>query len=242
MSNEQPPTPEQELIQVKEQLREMTERLQEATERFSEEKQQWLEREKELLEDSRTDHLTGALNRRGFDEIAKTLLPPARMEGQEKRDPSKEKGHQVVGIFDLDNLKKFNTDYGHPTTDKILKAAVGALRTFVRANDAVARISGDEFMILFNNASGKNITARLQDEKTKEWKMNFPVTIDGKDITISFSGGITDVGEDETIQDFETIYERADQALQHSKDSGKNRATHFEERAASDLSPNSNET
>jgi diguanylate cyclase (GGDEF)-like protein len=85
------------------------------------------------------DYLTGILNRRGFfDRAAKV-----------------EKG--VVAILDVDRFKEINDRYGHTVGDEFLKFLVGRLEASLRQNDLMARFGGDEFVILFRDASLNDI-------------------------------------------------------------------------------------
>lgn len=89
------------------------------------------------------DALTGLLNRAGLDLRAGVLVERA------KRDDT-ELG---VAFFDLDQLKETNDTLGHAAGDSLLVAAANALQTMVRASDVVARVGGDEFVVVVGNAS-----------------------------------------------------------------------------------------
>lgn len=87
---------------------------------------------------SRTDPLTGLLNRRGFDDAAQSLL-----------DLSPRADGRVTLIFaDLDCMKDINDSRGHDAGDLALKVAAQALKQSFRAHDLVARWGGDEFAVL----------------------------------------------------------------------------------------------
>ena len=84
---------------------------------------------------SKTDELTGILNRRGFIEL-----------GQKTLDISMDVcGHGLIFFADLDGLKKINDTYGHDMGDEAIKAAAEVLTQSLRSNDTVGRLSGDEF-------------------------------------------------------------------------------------------------
>lgn len=88
--------------------------------------------------ESYTDELTGVLNRRAFDHQFKSSLEYARLENQPL----------TVVMIDLDKFKSLNDQYGHITGDEALRSVGSYLKGFVRAQDAVARYGGDEFVIL----------------------------------------------------------------------------------------------
>lgn len=217
MSHEQPQAPEERIAQLEQE----NAALREENARLTKERD---EREREAL----VDDLTKVLNRRGLNEMAKVLLPRREAATQ---DPSKPRERKVVGMFDLDNFKQLNTEHGHIKADEVLKRAAQVLRGFVRESDVVARFGGEEFVVIFTNASGENIKTRLFDENEGRWKMGFSTLVDGEEIRTSFSGGITEIGANETVNDLQTILERADRALRHSKDTGKNRVTDLDKTA-----------
>jgi diguanylate cyclase (GGDEF)-like protein len=84
-----------------------------------------------------TDALTGVLNRRGLDDALARALAHCTPEHL-----------LVVYVIDLDGFKQVNDRHGHDVGDELLVAVVGRLRSLVRNNDVVARIGGDEFVIL----------------------------------------------------------------------------------------------
>ena len=87
---------------------------------------------------SRTDPLTGCLNRRGFEERVTTELERALHEG----------GSVSLVLLDLDNFKAINDMNGHAAGDEMLCWVVEGLRRAMRPLDAVGRLGGDEFAIL----------------------------------------------------------------------------------------------
>lgn len=85
-----------------------------------------------------TDHLTGLYNRRGWDQLLRT---------EEKRCQLYAHPAAVLAI-DLDDLKLVNDTEGHVAGDALLRTAAKAMLDNVRRNDVVARVGGDEFLIL----------------------------------------------------------------------------------------------
>jgi len=219
---EQPPTLDERLVQLEQEVADLREEKQgwaEKERRWEEERQRLIKERDEREKDAITDNLTGVFNARGLDEMAKILLPRG---GTGKRD-------QVIGMFDLDNFKQLNTNHGHLKANEVLKQAVQVLKGFVRESDVVGRFGGEEFVVIFTNATGENIKSRLFDQESGQWKMSITALVDGEEIHSSFSGGITEVKEDETVKDFQAILERADAAMRHAKESGKSQVADFEE-------------
>jgi len=95
-----------------------------------------LEHEKYL---ARTDHLTGAVNRRHFMELATLEIERARRYGRPL----------TLSYVDLDNFKVINDTLGHNMGDTLLKLVVKTMRDHIRTTDIIARLGGDEFVILF---------------------------------------------------------------------------------------------
>jgi len=97
-----------------------------------------------LEEESRTDLLTGLLNRRGFLE---------RLELEKSR--SNRYGHQfLVAYLDLDDLKEINDLQGHQEGDRALISLATAIKRSCRQSDFAARLGGDEFAIGFVEIKG----------------------------------------------------------------------------------------
>jgi diguanylate cyclase (GGDEF)-like protein/putative nucleotidyltransferase with HDIG domain len=96
----------------------------------------------ELARVSRTDPLTGALNRRGFHERLDAEISSARRTGR----------HVSVVVWDLDAFKEVNDRQGHPAGDDLLRWAVQAASGVVRPVDDIGRLGGDEFALLLPNA------------------------------------------------------------------------------------------
>src|SRR3954451_3066012 len=103
----------------------------------------------ELSRVSRADALTGALNRRGFDERFAAELSRAERAGT------------TVGLIlvDLDDFKGTNDRLGHAAGDEQLRWAVDALTATLRPSDAVGRLGGDEFAVLVPGSGPAETTA-----------------------------------------------------------------------------------
>jgi diguanylate cyclase (GGDEF)-like protein/putative nucleotidyltransferase with HDIG domain len=92
-----------------------------------------------LMEVSRADPLTGCLNRRGFEERAMAEVSAA----------ARRAGQGAVVVLDIDHFKPVNDRFGHAAGDELLRWVVQTLKEVVRPNDAIGRIGGDEFAVLF---------------------------------------------------------------------------------------------
>lgn len=159
-------------------------------------------------EQALTDTLTGLRNRRAMDVALARLLA----EGMP---------FALVHI-DLDFFKAVNDTLGHAAGDHVLREAALALTVATRGDDTVARVGGDEFVILL---PGQTDTLRLQGIADRIIaRLERPIPFEGEMCHISGSIGMTvrmagaaDVAED--------MQARADQALYASKRAGRGRAT-----------------
>jgi diguanylate cyclase (GGDEF)-like protein len=105
----------------------------------------------ELAEVSRTDDLTGTLNRRGFEERARATLAIARRAG----------GTVGLLLLDLDHFKAVNDTQGHLAGDALLREVGRVLRECTREGDAVGRLGGDEFALLLADGDLRGALARM---------------------------------------------------------------------------------
>jgi diguanylate cyclase (GGDEF)-like protein len=116
------------------------------------------ERRRELLLiASQTDPLTNALNRRGFQQAASTLLAGVARFGH----PA------TLVLLDLDRFKHYNDAHGHAAGDELLCWVVHRIRGALRPTDSVARLGGDEFALLLagaDRAAGEIAVRRVSED------------------------------------------------------------------------------
>ena len=97
------------------------------------------------------DGLTGAFNRRHFDDVLHAEHERARRAALRRREDGsvEEAAHLALLLIDVDHFKHFNDRFGHPAGDACLRAVVGAVRDAgLRPGDFVARYGGEEFVVV----------------------------------------------------------------------------------------------
>lgn len=161
----------------------------------------------QLERQAMSDALTGLPNRRAFEIEAK------RMVARAKRSAAR----ITVGIADIDFFKKVNDEFGHPVGDEVLCAVSAVLSQSARSSDFVARIGGEEFGLLFPDATPE--TAGAVAERMRSAVMDFPVIPStGKELRITISIGLATFAGDLP----EALWQ-ADKALYQAKNKGRNR-------------------
>jgi diguanylate cyclase (GGDEF)-like protein len=159
----------------------------------------------QLADEARTDPLTGLLNRRGFEERSGLALAHARREGQPI----------AVVVFDIDYFKRINDDWGHEMGDRVLTRIGELLTAHARDIDVVARVGGEEFVVLLPGCSAahaEGFAERVRGALTAEGPAGLP--------SIGVSAGILAAATPSTIA---AMLQGADLALYEAKRAGRNR-------------------
>jgi len=123
-----------------------------------------------------------------------------------------------VLMLDIDNFKEINDTYGHLTGDRVLTSLASFLRRELRQIDLLGRYGGDEFIALLPETdlvSAKQVGERLRMNITKTVLVSDP-----NPIQITISVGVATLGDQN--DDLKKLIQRADQALYHAKESGRN--------------------
>lgn len=151
------------------------------------------------------DKLTSVYNRHDFQEILLQEIKKAERLGYTLS----------LLLLDIDNFKFINDNFSHSTGDAVLQEFARLLRKSVRDTDRIFRWGGEEFIIISGNTSEKNIMAFADKIRKRVEKHTFPYV--GK---VTTSIGTSKYKKVDTIDEF---INRADNALQSAKESGKNR-------------------
>ena len=165
---------------------------------------------RELRQQARTDHLTGAANRRAFmEDIGREF---ARV----RRHPSL---NSCVLIVDIDHFKRVNDSYGHAVGDAVLCHVTEIMRAEIRRQDTLGRYGGEEFAVLLPETT--EAAAMALADRLRERVARSPLIRPGLVIDNTVSVGVSlllasDVNPDAALS-------RADQALYRAKQQGRNR-------------------
>jgi diguanylate cyclase (GGDEF)-like protein len=163
-----------------------------------------------------------------------------------------ERTQREVTVFfcDLDGFKRVNDVAGHAAGDQVLLEITRRLRSVLREGDTVARIGGDEFVILvepWNRKSAVNGPGDPADDRAAAIRIaerigaavRRPITINGVEHGVSVSVGITHVGQSPTGSSrgttAEEILQDADMAMYRAKSGGKDRFAIFEHGMRADV-------
>jgi diguanylate cyclase len=173
-------------------------------EREAEELYQKLDREKH---GARIDPLTRVANRKSFDERVARDLGGGTGQGL----PA------VMLIWDIDDFKSINDRYGHRAGDRVLKTVASCFTAGLRPEDFVARIGGEEFVVLASGLTADAALAVANQLRAAVEALRFHFR--GAPVRVTVSCGLTELRGGETP---EAAFDRADSALYRAKREGKN--------------------
>lgn len=169
------------------------------------------ELEDELKELAVRDQLTTLYNRRYFFDVVQNFISLAKRENTPLS----------LMMIDIDDFKSINDTYGHGTGDLVIKLLASILIEHTRDSDIIARIGGEEFVVLLTNTA-KNVAIKVAN-KIREFTQNQAIKTDEeKSINFTISIGVDSV-KTKDEQQIEEALARADKALYKAKHRGKNR-------------------
>lgn len=154
------------------------------------------------------DSLTALPNRARFSELARLALQRARRDDRAL----------AVLFLDLDGFKAVNDSLGHSAGDEVLKQAAARLVEVVRDNDTVARMGGDEFLVMLPSLDRPSEAQRVAQKINDRFRD--PFEVEGHEVRISASIGIAAFPDDG--DNAATLVRNADAAMYRAKETGKN--------------------
>lgn len=156
-----------------------------------------------------TDSLTGIHNRRYFNDRSREAVSAASRTG----------ATLSVIVFDIDDFKRVNDNYGHSVGDQALIAIAKCVQAQIRKPDVISRVGGEEFHVLLPETGVRgalNVATRLRDAIRAS-----SISAAGEAIRLTCSFGIAHMEKDDTHID--SILQRADAAMYAAKREGKDR-------------------
>ena len=154
------------------------------------------------------DLLTGLPNRHLFND--RLMMAMIRAKRNEQRT--------AVAMLDLDKFKDINDTLGHAMGDELLKTAAGRLKKLLRKSDTIARMGGDEFLLVLPDLHQAEDAHRLVRKIMGAF--NTPFVVEGYELSITTSAGIAIYPDDGL--DTNTLIKKADIAMYRAKQLGRN--------------------
>ncbi len=168
------------------------------------------QREEELLQQATTDHLTGAVNRGMFERKLKESLASATIRS----------APVSLLLLDIDHFKQVNDTWGHVAGDMVLREFVSVCGSCLRSNDLIARIGGEEFVILLADADSE-MAGVVGERIRRSIEVNVFSGAD-EDIKVTTSLGCSTY-DGVTPTTPEAMFKGADYAVYTAKREGRNR-------------------
>ena len=176
------------------------------SDRLAEEKEALEVRTAELSLHANQDALTGLWNRRYFDARLPQAFHGCRQHGQTFS----------LALIDLDHFKRINDLYGHDGGDHVLRTLANTLKHLCRPTDLLARLGGEEFVLLMPNTS-EGVAVRVCERLRQGIRQ---LTWDDLDAKLRVTTSIGVCGDDQ-IDDPNDLLREADRRLYQAKDSGR---------------------
>ena len=140
--------------------------------------------------------------------------------GEEESQAVRHGTHFALLILDIDHFKQFNDRYGHLTGDAVLRHVADGLAKARRAGDSLARVGGEEFVMLL---MGDRATAHGAAERLRSCVQESTLDCRGATLSVTVSGGLAMFPDDGV--DWDRLFAEADRRLYASKQNGRNRVT-----------------
>lgn len=184
----------------------------ETNEALEESRKQLQEQSVKLAEMAYSDSLTGVMNRRRLFDLADQAFLAFNNQG-------------CILVCDLDHFKKINDRWGHDVGDAALIHFVGIVQTYLREEDLITRIGGEEFAFLLPGVNGKEGFATAERIRIKLEAS--PLTFKNKDISMTVSIGMAILEESDDFN-LDGLLAKADKCLYEAKNTGRNKTVgHF---------------
>jgi len=182
-----------------------------------------------LLDYSERDTLTGLLNRKTFDDnFFKTMQRSAATGAcDERRERGTMRDACWLAMVDIDFFKSVNDTYGHLIGDEVLLLLSRLMRSTLRVHDRLYRFGGEEFVIVVPCDTESNAATAFERLRKNTEAYAFPQV--GR---LTISVGFTKIGPGDSPS---SALERADRAVYHAKEHGRNQVCSYSDLIASGL-------
>jgi len=167
------------------------------------------------------DSLTNLPNRRYLEESLEQVIKISQRDQQKFS----------ILFLDLDRFKIINDTLGHYVGDELLKVVSTRIKSILRQSDMLARMGGDEFIIISQNIKDDNEPAYISSKVLEI--LREPITINGHMLNITVSIGVSVFPQDG--DDISTLIKHADSAMYHAKDLGKNNFQYYTKQLSIDI-------
>jgi diguanylate cyclase (GGDEF)-like protein/PAS domain S-box-containing protein len=161
-----------------------------------------------------SDHLTGLLNRQGFEAVLDEKIAAA----------DREQGEVACLFVDLDRFKQINDTLGHAAGDSVLCQFVERIRPLMRDDDAAARLGGDEFAILITGEGAERRAVEIGQRIVDHFEL--PFRTETTSVRLSASIGLAFYPRHATSAS--ELLQRSDMAMYARKRDGKNGANIYD--------------
>lgn len=194
---------ERRIVEAEKQVKQLTGQLKSA-QKESDKLRQRVKQERDL---AMIDPLTGIPNRFAYNERL----------GQEVARWKRYQHPLVLSVWDVDNFKRINDNYGHQAGDKVLTVIARLLQDQVRETDFAARFGGEEFVLLLPETDLEQASVVAEHIRQRVEACEFHYR--GERVPITISCGLSQFRDEDTT---EQVFARADAALYKAKESGRN--------------------
>lgn len=179
--------------------------------------QQVARQNEELKQLAAIDPLTGCMNRRSFFEAAEPLFVQTQEAG----------GELCVLMCDIDKFKSINDTHGHGVGDLVIQQLARILKAALRPSDLLCRYGGEEFCIVLPDVNMLQAYVIAERIRFKVEAQAGPGVRSVPGLRVTSSFGLSSIGLG--APDLKALIEQADEALYHSKQTGRNKVTRFDD-------------
>lgn len=171
-----------------------------------------------IIDEKDRDRLTGLLNRHTFDNNLENILGFSKLQSKTTRGSNE---NSWIAILDIDHFKRINDNFGHIMGDEVLLLFSRCMLSSFRYSDIIFRFGGEEFIVVLTGCNKQGVEAALN--RFRENIEHYPFPQVGQ-VTVSAGYIFLDTSHPPNI-----LLDRADQALYHAKETGRNKVVYYQD-------------